>query len=74
MIKDPVIGVGIIGTGFGAAVQLPGFLGLPEVRVVGIASKDGKKTEELTKKYSLPKKSQCASNTNAGKKIAKASF
>jgi len=56
VIKDPVIGVGIIGTGFGAAVQLPGFLGLPEVRVVGIASKDGKKTEELTKKYSLPKK------------------
>ncbi|MFA5799507.1 MAG: Gfo/Idh/MocA family oxidoreductase, partial [Candidatus Peribacteraceae bacterium] len=50
------LGIGIIGAGFGASVQLPGFLGLPEARVIGIASKDGKKTEELSKKFNLPKK------------------
>ncbi len=35
------IGVGIIGQGFGAKVQLPGFSGLDGVHVVGIAGRDG---------------------------------
>ncbi len=46
--------IGIIGTGFGASVQLPGFLGMKEVEVVGIASSDPKRSLELQKKYKLP--------------------
>lgn len=46
--------VGIIGTGFGATVQLPGFLGLTECEVIGIASHDPKRSIELQKKYKLP--------------------
>ena len=47
--------IGIIGTGFGASVQLPGFLGLNEAEVIGIASNDPKRSLELQKKYKLPK-------------------
>ncbi len=46
--------VGIIGTGFGASVQLPAFLGMKEVEVAGIASSDPKRSLELQKKYKLP--------------------
>lgn len=46
--------VGIIGTGFGASVQLPGFLGIKDAEVVGIASSDPKRSLELQKKYKLP--------------------
>lgn len=46
--------VGIIGTGFGASVQLPGFLGLKDAEVVGIASSDPKRSLELQKKHKLP--------------------
>lgn len=35
------LGVGIIGQGFGAKVQLPGFSGIDDVHVVGIAGRDG---------------------------------
>jgi predicted dehydrogenase len=47
------IGIGIVGTGFGGSVQLPGFLGLPEARVIGIASKDSGKSEVLMKEHKL---------------------
>ncbi|MBP7113907.1 MAG: Gfo/Idh/MocA family oxidoreductase [Candidatus Peribacteraceae bacterium] len=46
--------VGIIGTGFGEQVQLPGFLGLKDIEVIGIASSDPKRSEELKKKHKLP--------------------
>lgn len=46
--------VGIIGTGFGASVQLPGFLGLEEAQVMGIASSDPKRSLALQKQYKLP--------------------
>ena len=48
------IRVGIIGTGFGASVQLPGFLGIKECEVIGIASFDPKRSEELQKLHTLP--------------------
>jgi hypothetical protein len=35
------IGIGIIGQGFGAKVQLPGFSGIDGAHVVGIAGRDG---------------------------------
>lgn len=40
-MKNGQVGIGIIGTGFGAAVQLPAFLQIPSARVVGIASTSG---------------------------------
>jgi predicted dehydrogenase len=53
-MTEQSIGVGIIGTGFGALVQLPGFLGVPGVRVIGIASKDPARSAELAAKHNLP--------------------
>ncbi len=46
--------VGIIGTGFGASVQLPGFLAIKQCQVIGIASHDPKRSLELQKKFKLP--------------------
>lgn len=48
------VGIGIIGTGFGLQVQLPGFLGIPEARVIGIAARHPEKSAEIAKKYGLP--------------------
>lgn len=49
------VGIGIIGTGFGAYVQLPGFLGLPEAKVIGIVSRDPQKSADITKVHDLPR-------------------
>ncbi len=48
------IGVGIIGTGFGLSVQLPGFLRIPDATVIGVASRDRKKSAEIAAQYALP--------------------
>ncbi len=48
------IRVGIIGTGFGASVQLPGFLAARNCDVIGIASHDPERSLELQKKFKLP--------------------
>jgi len=47
------LGIGIIGAGFGASVQLPGFLGIPGVQVIGIVSRDSQRQDELRKLYKL---------------------
>lgn len=47
------IGVGIIGTGFGAAVQLPGFLALQDVRVIGVASRNREKSSDVARMHGL---------------------
>lgn len=49
------VGIGIIGTGFGATVQLPGFLGLPGARVVGIVGRDAEESRKLCETHSLPR-------------------
>lgn len=49
------IGIGIIGTGFGASVQLPGFLGIPNASVIGIASRDSAVSEKLAEEHGLPR-------------------
>lgn len=49
------IGIGIIGTGFGASVQLPGFLRIPEARVIGIASRDSAVSQKLAEEHGLPR-------------------
>lgn len=54
MSTEPV-GIGIIGTGFGATVQLPGFLRIADARVIGITSRDLQKSAELAREHGLPR-------------------
>ncbi len=49
------VGVGIIGAGFGASVQLPGFLRIPDAEVIGIVSTNSGTSETLAKAYGLPR-------------------
>lgn len=53
MNKARPVGIGIIGTSFGAAVQLPGFIGIPDAQVIGIVSRDSKRSTELKEKFNL---------------------
>ncbi len=48
------INIGIIGTGFGGKIHLPGFQKIKGARVLAIAGRDLKKTKELAKKYKVP--------------------
>ncbi len=50
-----LVRVGIIGTGFGGSVHLPGFLNIPDAQVVGIVSSHPEKSADFAQKYSLPK-------------------
>ena len=45
--------IGIIGTGFGSKIHVPGFRRLEDVEVVGIAGHDAKKTEEIAQKLGI---------------------
>ena len=48
-----MIRVGIIGLGFGAAVHLPAFQGLPNVRVVAVAARRPEKAKEIAARYGI---------------------
>jgi predicted dehydrogenase len=50
------VGIGIIGLGFGRAVQIPGFLSLADVPVVGAWSPRREIAEATSKEFSLPKR------------------
>lgn len=52
-MSPPPIGIGIIGTGFGALVQLPGFAGVDGARVVGIAGRNAPQAEALARKSGI---------------------
>lgn len=54
-MDSPKIGIGIIGSGFGASVQLPGFLRIPDASVIGIASRDSAVSAQLAEQYGLPR-------------------
>ena len=45
--------VAVIGTGFGARVQLPGFLGYAETNVVALCGASEKKTKEIAAQYGV---------------------
>lgn len=49
-----MINIGIIGTGFGGKIHLPGFQKIKGVRVLGLSGKNFEKTKELAKKYKVP--------------------
>jgi predicted dehydrogenase len=48
-----VIRVGIVGSGFGAAVHLPAFQSLPGARVVAVASRRPEKAAEIARRHGL---------------------
>jgi len=48
-----VIRVGIIGLGFGAAVHLPAFQALPNVRVVAVAARRPEKAKEVADRFGI---------------------
>jgi predicted dehydrogenase len=48
------IGIGIIGTGFGATVQLPGFLSISDAEVIGVASRNSRRAQEFATMHNLP--------------------
>lgn len=50
MEKKP-IGIGIVGAGFGGKVQLPGFLGMPDAKVIGMAAKGDARFRDLADKH-----------------------
>jgi predicted dehydrogenase len=50
-----MIGVGIIGTGFGRAVHVPGFLKVRGAVVVGVASGDPERARKVAEEFLLPK-------------------
>lgn len=47
------IGIGVIGAGFGSYVLVPAFKTLPDVTVVGIASRDSAHAEHAAREYAL---------------------
>lgn len=49
-----MINVGIIGTGFGAKVHIPGFQKLHGVKVLALAGKNKNKTNLIAKRYNIP--------------------
>ncbi len=50
-----MIKIGIIGTGFGAKVHIPGFQKIAGVKVWGLAGRDQTTTERLAKAWQIPK-------------------
>ncbi|MGH9425279.1 MAG: Gfo/Idh/MocA family protein, partial [Terriglobia bacterium] len=49
------IGIGVIGTGFGAKVQVPAFKAIPGVEVVGLAGRDRQRTAIIAGDLGIPK-------------------
>jgi predicted dehydrogenase len=47
--------MGVIGTGFGAKVHVPGFRTIPEVDVVGIAGRDSQRTRDVAQSLNIPR-------------------
>ena len=50
-----MIGVGVIGTGFGRAVHVPGFLAVQSATVIGVASSRYEKARQVAQEFSLPR-------------------
>ncbi|MGH7409799.1 MAG: Gfo/Idh/MocA family protein, partial [Candidatus Methylomirabilis sp.] len=50
-----MVGVGIIGTGFGRQVHIPGLMAVPNARVVGVASRQYERARQVAAEFSLPR-------------------
>lgn len=53
--KMETVGIGVIGLGFGSAIHIPGFQLIPNVKVVGVASKQPEHARKVAEAYSLPR-------------------
>ena len=51
----PKIQIGVIGTGFGAKVHVPGFRTIPGIEIVGIAGRDPNRTEVIARDLGVPR-------------------
>ncbi|MDA2918684.1 Gfo/Idh/MocA family oxidoreductase [Desulfobacterota bacterium AH_259_B03_O07] len=49
-----MIRIGIIGTGFGRVVHIPGFLAIQNATVVGVASRRYKRAQQVAAEFSIP--------------------
>lgn len=50
-----MVGIGVIGTGFGRAVHIPGFLQVQNAAVVGVASAQYERARQVAAEFSLPR-------------------
>ncbi len=48
-----MVGVGVIGTGFGRTVHIPGFLAVQDATVIGVASSRYEKARQVAEEFSL---------------------
>ncbi len=53
-MHNGVVGVGVIGTGWGTAIQAPSFIRTPGCKVVGIASSRRERAEAAARQLSIP--------------------
>ncbi|MBI4280513.1 MAG: Gfo/Idh/MocA family oxidoreductase [Armatimonadetes bacterium] len=53
-MKDGKVGIGVIGTGFGRVVQIPGFLASPHAKVVAVCSGRKEKAEQVAREFDIP--------------------
>lgn len=51
---DERLGIGVIGTGFGARVHIPGFARLPEARLVAVGSARRERAEAVAAAHGIP--------------------
>jgi predicted dehydrogenase len=49
-----MVGVGVIGTGFGRTVHIPGFLAVRDANIIGVASSRYEKARQVAEEFSLP--------------------
>jgi len=50
-----VVGVGVIGTGFGRMVHIPGLMAVPNARLVGVASRQYERARQVAEEFGLPR-------------------
>jgi len=53
MVQSP-IGIGVIGTGFGEKIHIPGFQTHPEAHLVAVYNRNPQKAEAIASKYQIP--------------------
>lgn len=53
-IKQPVIGVAVVGTGFGQKVHIPGFRAHPRTQVVAVYNRDLDQAKAIAQSHNIP--------------------
>ncbi len=53
--KKPLLGIGIVGTGFGRIAHVPAFLAVEGAQLIGVASARPERAREVAAEFSLPR-------------------